>query len=52
MPVDPGANPKDKAKAIGAIIFLVVSFIIIYLVMQATAPNPDENNGKSTVKSK
>jgi hypothetical protein len=41
MPVDPGGNPKDKAKAIGAIIFFVVSFIILYIVAQMTGSHPD-----------
>ena len=37
---DPHANPKDKMKAIGAIVFLVVAFIAIYIVAQMTGAKP------------
>jgi len=40
MPVDPGGNPKDKAKAIGAIIFLVVAFVVIYIIAKYTGSPP------------
>ena len=51
MPVDPGANPKDKAKAIAVLVFLVVFFIALYFVVQATAPAPKEDTVKGSSKS-
>jgi hypothetical protein len=40
MPVDPGGNAKDRAKAFAAIAFFVIAFIIIYIVSQMTATPP------------
>jgi hypothetical protein len=40
MPVDPGGNAKDRAKAFAAIAFFVIAFIIIYIVSQMTGGQP------------
>ena len=40
MPVDNQASHKDKMKAIGTLIFMVVAFVVIYLVASATGGAP------------
>jgi len=40
VPVDPNSSPKDRLIAIGAILFLVVSFIIIAIVARLTGTPP------------
>ncbi|HVT11030.1 MAG TPA: hypothetical protein VHE55_02080 [Fimbriimonadaceae bacterium] len=37
---DPKANPKDKMIAFGAVAFLIVSFIVIYIIAQMTGGKP------------
>jgi hypothetical protein len=48
MPVDPKASSRDKMIALGAVAFLVVSFIIIYIVFQLTSAKPEEEKKGST----
>jgi hypothetical protein len=42
MPVDPGGNAKDRAKAYGAIAFFVIAFIVIYIISQMTSGSPPQ----------
>ena len=48
MPVDQGASPKDRAIAIGAVVFCVVCFVILYFVAQATQSKPQTNEERMT----
>lgn len=40
MPVDTGSSPRDKMIAIGAVIFMVVGFIAIYVIYVLTSGHP------------
>lgn len=40
MPVDTGSSPRDKMIAIGAVIFMVVGFIAIYIIYVVTSGHP------------
>jgi hypothetical protein len=46
MPVDSKANPRDKAIALGAVAFLIVGFIILYIIFVVTTPKPEDKTSQ------